>query len=233
MQTFETDVPCWNKGSDNLIFPFGPPIFQTHIPDDIHFKLLSEAQKLNKEDDNWNPKLAGQLYTGRSYQYKRETRDEVEPYLRAQLESFANIYIDNQPDKARADFSKVIQIPQREDKTKDGFLELNSLWVNFQKKNDYNPLHTHEGKFSFVIYLKVPENIFKTNTDSNTKNAGKISFVYGQGTSDFDRTHYIVTPYDKLMFIFPVSLHHEVAPFWVDETRISVSGNFQLVPNDI
>ena len=38
---------------------------------------------------------------------------------------------------------------------------------------------------------------------------------------------------DKLMFIFPASLHHEVAPFWVDETRISVSGNFQLVPNDI
>ena len=27
------------------------------------------------------------------------------------------------------------------------------------------------------------------------------------------------------MFIFPASLHHEVAPFWVDETRISVSGN--------
>jgi len=229
MQQFETDAIRWTKGLDNLIFPFGPPIYQTIIPDDIHFKLSSEAEKLTKEDDDWNEKLAGNLYTGRSYQYKEKTRKEVEPYIRGQLENFANIYIDNQPDKARVDFHKVIQIPQPNDKTKDGYLELNSLWVNFQKKNDYNPLHTHDGQFSFVIYLKVPEKIFEVQADSNTKNAGKITFTYGQETSPFDRTHYIVTPFDKLMFIFPASLQHEVAPFWVDETRVSVSGNFQLV----
>jgi len=33
---------------------------------------------------------------------------------------------------------------------------LEELWVNFQKKYEYNPLHDHGGMFSFVIWMKIP-----------------------------------------------------------------------------
>ena len=31
---------------------------------------------------------------------------------------------------------------------------LSALWINYQKKNEFNPPHDHDGKLSFVIYLK-------------------------------------------------------------------------------
>ena len=31
---------------------------------------------------------------------------------------------------------------------------LEPLWVNFQKENEFNPLHDHSGVFSFVIWIK-------------------------------------------------------------------------------
>ena len=35
-------------------------------------------------------------------------------------------------------------------------LMLFNTWVNFQKKHEFNPIHTHDGVFSFVIWHKVP-----------------------------------------------------------------------------
>ena len=34
-----------------------------------------------------------------------------------------------------------------------------SLWVNYQKQHDFNPLHNHRGNLSFVSYLNVPEEL--------------------------------------------------------------------------
>ena len=36
---------------------------------------------------------------------------------------------------------------------------LSSLWINFMKKGEYNPPHNHDGAFSFVLYLQVPEEL--------------------------------------------------------------------------
>ena len=33
---------------------------------------------------------------------------------------------------------------------------MNRLWVNYQKKYEFNPLHDHSGMFSFVIWMKIP-----------------------------------------------------------------------------
>jgi len=36
---------------------------------------------------------------------------------------------------------------------------LGDMWVNFQKKHEYNPPHTHSGLFSFVIFCSI-QNFF-------------------------------------------------------------------------
>ena len=37
-----------------------------------------------------------------------------------------------------------------------GILSVKHLWVNFQKKYDFNPIHNHTGTLSFVIWMKIP-----------------------------------------------------------------------------
>jgi hypothetical protein len=33
---------------------------------------------------------------------------------------------------------------------------LSGLWVNFQKKGEFQPIHNHSGMFSFVIWMDIP-----------------------------------------------------------------------------
>ena len=35
-------------------------------------------------------------------------------------------------------------------------LVINSLWVNYQYKTEFNPYHDHSGIYSFAIWLKIP-----------------------------------------------------------------------------
>ena len=42
----------------------------------------------------------------------------------------------------------------------NGF-EIKSAWINRQKKNEFNPPHTHDDDLSFVIYTKIPKGLHK------------------------------------------------------------------------
>jgi len=115
-------------------------------------------------------------------------------------------------------------------------LYLSDLWVNFQKKYEYNPIHNHSGLFSFVIWYKVPYLIsdeksqYGYKPDKDTINHGQFHFVFNHPISGIVQ-HNI--PIDKnsegMIAIFPSKLHHGVYPFYTsDEYRISVSGNVLL-----
>ena len=39
---------------------------------------------------------------------------------------------------------------------------LNRWWVNYQKQNEFNPIHNHAGVYSFVIWMKIPYDFKKT-----------------------------------------------------------------------
>ena len=79
---------------------------------------------------------------------------------------------------------------------------------------------------SFVIFLKVPEEITKEqeNFIGNSAGPGSLSFLYGDGNRQ-SITYQSVKPKDRDIFIFPAWIKHYVAPFYSDVTRISVSGN--------
>jgi len=104
---------------------------------------------------------------------------------------------------------------------------LNHLWINYMKKNEYNPTHTHGGAFSFVLYLDVPEEI---NEEIRTFKGtgigpGGLLFTYGEEQKNIITAHSVV-PVTGELWIFPASMKHMVHPFRSDVTRISVSGNF-------
>ena len=46
---------------------------------------------------------------------------------------------------------------------------LTALWVNYMKKHEFNPPHDHSDQLSFVIFLKVPEEITKEQEEYKGK----------------------------------------------------------------
>ena len=109
---------------------------------------------------------------------------------------------------------------------------MNTWWVNYQKKNEFNPLHDHTGSYSFVIWMKIPTSHFQQNKKpislfSNSHSISNFQFIYTDTLGNVRMQDYELSPKDegRLLF-FPGKLKHCVYPFYdCDEERISVSGN--------
>jgi len=229
MNKFITNVSNFEtEYGDKILYPFSPPIFQTEVDSNFTKELIVEGRKLTKEEDDWNPKLAGNLKYGRSYHYKEDYLLKVEPYLKTYVERFFNgLYSQFGPDNKMVE--RLLEVQHDRRQLRQGNVRLDTLWINFSQKHDFNPPHTHKGILSFVIFCQVPEEIFKVQADSNTQRAGEIHFSYGEPISKLQGNEYPVKPYENLMFIFPAELKHFVPAYWVDAERISVSGNFVVV----
>jgi len=229
MNKFITNVPQFEtETGDKIIFPFSPPIFQTEVDSNFTKQLIEEGRKLTIKDDDWNHKLAGNLKYGRSYHYKEDYLLKVEHYLKTYVERFFNgLY--QQYGNGFKGINKILEIQHDRRQIRKGNLRLDTLWINFSQKHDFNPPHTHLGVLSFVIFCKVPDEIFKVQADSNSQNAGEIHFAYADPITPLMGNEYPIKPYENLMFIFPASLRHHVPSYWVDAERISVSGNFVVV----
>ena len=116
--------------------------------------------------------------------------------------------------------------------------ELITAWINYQKKNEFNPPHTHDGDLSFVVYTEIPEGLHKECHTSvyNSPGPGCITFDFNMPGSHlhklFLQTHSHL-PSVGDMFIFPAGLPHWVYPFSKTEgERVSISGNVKLINMD-
>ena len=111
--------------------------------------------------------------------------------------------------------------------------ELTDVWVNFQQKYEFNPIHNHSGIMSFVLWLHIPYNIQDelimfpdpVNSSSGCFNFHTIGSLGNiiQTTLPVDKT------WNGRFAIFPSSMMHSVNPFYTsDDYRITISGNFKL-----
>ena len=112
---------------------------------------------------------------------------------------------------------------------------ISSWWVNYQKQNEFNPLHNHSGIYSFVIWMKIPISWEEQNKKdiarrSNYPQISTFELVYVNIMGEISTYSYKLNPTDEgLMLFFPSQLNHQVYPFYdCDEDRISVSGNVAL-----
>ena len=190
---------------DIKIFNWGPCVVKCKIKPEYGKLLLDEA-KNNKID--FRDKLAGQIDLETSY--SDEARNKMVPFL----SQYFGVY-----DQAFQAFTQ-----KKYDKRPE--YVLSALWINYQKANEFNPPHDHDGKLSFVIYLKIPEELKKENEKYIGKSCGPggIQFIYGNGPRDCI-SYMSYFPEELDMFIFPAWLKHWVSPFKSDCERISVSGN--------
>jgi hypothetical protein len=112
------------------------------------------------------------------------------------------------------------------------------MWVNFQAKHEYNPMHDHSGILSLVIWHRIP--YYKEDEIKGKKTSGAISSIgdfsfypVGFGSSgSFKLQSYPIQvdkTYNGTMCIFPSSLMHAVNPFYTsDDYRITFSANLKI-----
>ena len=102
-------------------------------------------------------------------------------------------------------------------------------WVVRQFKNEYNPIHFHNGHISGVGYLKVPKNMGKTIQENKTKNNnGQLVLIHGSKNL-FSEPTLTIKPEVGDFYMFPNYLLHAVYPFYEsDDERRSVSFNAKL-----
>ena len=112
---------------------------------------------------------------------------------------------------------------------------LDKMWVNFQKKNEFNPIHNHSGVYSFVIWMKIPTKHSEQNKNpissrANTQKISAFQFAYLNTLGEISFYNYEMNPeYEGTLLFFPSKLHHSVYPFYnCDEDRISISGNILI-----
>ena len=112
-------------------------------------------------------------------------------------------------------------------------LNVESVWVNMQKKLEVNPLHSHDGTLSFVAWLYVPFKLEDERNVENCKNsrtvelASTFQFVYNNVLGSISNCPmFVESGWEAKIVMFPSKLLHIVYPFQTsDEYRISIAGN--------
>ena len=203
---------------DYTNIPFGPYVMKTKIFEDVRLKLLKDAKK---ELKSYHKQLAGHLHTQLKYNNKTTEYfyNEMRPIFQAYREGWSNFT--GHPNYGVE-------------------LSAHDLWVNFMKPGDFNPVHTHGGDYSFVIFLDVPKQLKEEQNKfvGTSAKPGSLMFEFTQQAKPkWALTGQSFNPETGDLIIFPALLQHWVVPFKSKCTRISVSGNLEIVnreklPND-
>lgn len=189
------------------------------LPENILNELKCEVEYTREDKIEANHILAGNISTEYSVN-KERLSEEFYNYLF----SLVNLY-DN-----KFAYTKNINIL-----TDSLPYTVSSMWVNYQKKYEFNPIHDHSGVFSFVIWIKIPYNLSEEllhpcSVKSNNQCPSVFSFHFVNHLGKI-LTHRLDVDksFEGKIILFPACLSHSVNPFFTsDDERISIAGNIAL-----
>jgi len=186
---------------------FGPTIGKSKLSKKIINTLNAYVDKSNiSKKNDYSSKLASQI--------KNEIKIPkliIDKNLSKELIKNIKIYLE------KSDIKKIKEI------------KIINLWVVKQFKNEYNPIHYHDGQLSGVGYLKIPKNMSENKLIKNKKfkTNGTIDFINGQNNF-LSKSIYNLNPKLGELLIFPNYLMHTAYPFNVDGERRSFSFNAKI-----
>ena len=190
-----------------IIKPFGPTLAKVKIPKNIINKINLEvdkiinSKKLTKKND-YSKRVVGQVYQEIRLPDKF-TNKVIKKFITKNISSYVKKSINQ----------------------KINNVKIKNFWVVRQFKNEYNPIHFHDGDISGVGYLKIPKNL--TKNKKKIKTNGTIDFINGQKSFLSNSIHNHV-PKVGDMIIFPNYLMHTAYPFLVNGERRSFSFNLEV-----
>ena len=190
-----------------ILSPFGPKLGKIKIPSKIISQLNKEVDKIIESKSKTKRSDYSKKVVGQVYQEIQISKKFINKYLKKFIIKQISNYL-----------KKTINIKPKN-------LLIKNLWVVRQFKNEYNPVHFHDGYVSAVGYLKVPKNL--TKSKKKLKTNGTIDFINGTKTYLNNSIHNH-KPKTGDMIIFPNNLMHTAYPFNVDGERRSFSFNLDL-----
>tara|TARA_B100000795_G_scaffold125296_1_gene93504 strand:+ start:423 stop:1013 length:591 start_codon:yes stop_codon:yes gene_type:complete len=186
---------------------FGPTISKGKLSKKIIKKINNFINKTSvSKKNNYSSKLASQI------------KDEIK---------LSNFFIKKNLLKELKKNIKEYLIKSEVSSIKD--IQIINVWVIKQFKNEYNPIHYHEGQVSGVGYLRIPKNMNQNKmvVNKKIKTNGTIDFVNGQ-KNFLCKSIYNLNPKVGDLLIFPNYLMHSAYPFNVDGERRSFSFNAKI-----
>ena len=192
---------------------------ETELPKFVMARLQNyiESAKKNPVNHNWN--LAGNI----TKSLLMEDKDDW--FFQTILGSLIGKYMQCYPT-----YTAELRIF-----TENAPFCLQKFWVNFQKENEFNPLHDHGGIFSFVIWVKIPtdwreQHALPISANSNSPKASDFEFRYSTMVGDIGHyAYHLDKKSEGGMLFFPSKLMHTVYPFYnCNRERISISGNINF-----
>ena len=192
---------------------------ETELPKSVMSRLQSYIETAKKNPISLNDDLAGNISKSLTL------KDKDDWFFKTILLALINKFMQTFPSYRRQVHTFTEGVP----------FCLDPFWVNFQKENEFNPLHDHSGVFSFVIWIKIPtdwreQHAIPFIAKSNSPCASDFEFHYTTMLGEIGRHTYCLDKKSEgFMLFFPASLKHTVYPFYnCDKERISISGNLCL-----
>ena len=195
-----------------IIKPFGPSILLSQIPDKIVKDLnnyvddiIKDKNKSNELDFGYN--LAGDVT--QEFKLEKDFADKI----------------------GWTDFLAKCVYTWIEKELNQKITKFNILesWIVRQFKDEYNPVHYHNGHISGAGYLKVPSSFgkFVQNKDL-TFQGGDLNLIHGS-KQFLSKSIFQIKPKVGNFYFFPHYLMHTVYPFnGTNEERRSISFNANI-----
>tara|TARA_B100001094_G_C17993385_1_gene701357 strand:- start:187 stop:876 length:690 start_codon:yes stop_codon:yes gene_type:complete len=214
-----------------ILNPWGPTVYQNYISEEFKQFLLGGLFRTEKYGRSMRKDLVGQINKQREGifdidSFKSFIDDHVLNYELGRVGRLFDLKKFHNSSSSNQTTAKLNEILSNQNMVECEYDLLAQPWVNFQKPNEYNPIHEHTGAISAIIFIDIPEEI-KNERDTSQfdhKTNGCLEFLYDCSTS------FVVTPETGMIFIFPNTLKHCVYPYQSDVERITMSFNIEENP---
>ena len=196
-------------------------VVEGQLPEDVIKNIWTVVNEAREKPEDMKPELAGNISSSirlnsQSSLMKEFVTKIIPSFMKSHIEAYGPPY-------------------RTTIKEGEGF-NLESLWVNFQKQNEFNPPHDHAGVYSFVIWMQIPTSYAeqkKLDICANSNADNHISNFAFSYTNTMGRVSTFAYNMEKeaegYMVMFPSSMLHQVFPFYNnDGERISISGNINI-----
>lgn len=183
-------------------------------------------------DTNQNPKNMGSIH----YSLAGHIKHQYSLYLDREFEDYI-FYLSNKYLEQYPNFVYNIYRHNAIEEHVNLQLKIYALWVNFMKKYEFNPPHSHSGRLSFVLWYKVPFTTedemrygpSKRIDDNNYTACFQFLHPSNEESGIAFKNLRIDKSYEGKIILFPSYLCHAVYPFYTsDDYRISIAGNVRF-----
>ena len=191
----------------NIISPFGPKLAKIKLSKKVIKDINQEVERIilnekKSKKKDYSKKLVGEVYQEIELS-KNFINKKLKKFIHEKVKNYLKSTINKSTNK----------------------ISIKNFWVVRQFKNEYNPVHYHDGNISGVGYLKIPKNLNFSKKKKKTN--GTIDFINGSRMF-LNKSIYNHVPKVGDLILFPNYLMHTAYPFVVDGERRSFSFNVEL-----